>query len=68
MGQNLAWVFGDADAIIKGSNGGQNLLRGYFTYGGDVVGSEGSTSKRGLEQRWPTVAHFFEPYGPRQYV
>lgn len=68
MGQQLIFVFGDADAIVKSSSGGQNLLQGYFTYGGNVVGSEGSGSKRGLEKKWPTVAHFFEPYGPRKYA
>ena len=67
MGQNLAWVFGDADAIVKGSDGTQNDLQGYFTYGGDVVGSEGN-KKRGLGQSWPTVAHFFEPEGKRRYL
>ena len=68
MGQNLAFVFGDADAIVKGSNGGQNSLQGYFVYGGDVVGSEESKARRGLEEKWPRVAHFFEAEGPRRYV
>ena len=67
MGQQTTWVFGDADAIVQGSSETQNLLQGYFTYGGDVVGSEGS-SKRGLEKKWPTVAHFFEAAGPRRSV
>ncbi|KAK5938930.1 hypothetical protein PMZ80_009122 [Knufia obscura] len=65
MGQQTTWVFGDADAITKGSDGTQNELQGYFTYGGDVVGSEGN-KKRGLEKKWPTVAHFFEAEGPRR--
>lgn len=60
MGQQTIWVFGDANQIVQGSDGEQNLLQGYFTYGGDVVGSEGKKSKRGLEQKWPTVAHFFD--------
>lgn len=67
MGQMTIWSFGDADAITKGSNGGQNQLQGYFTYGGDVVGSEG-TAQKGLQKKWPTVAHFFEPNGPRKYA
>lgn len=60
MGQQSTWVFGDADQIVKGSDGTQNLLKGYFTYGGDVVGSEGGHARRGLEPKWPTVAHFFD--------
>lgn len=59
MGQQMTFVFGDANAIIQGSGGAQNDLKGYFTYGGDVVGSEGN-AKRGLEKKWPTVAHFFD--------
>jgi len=60
MGQQTVWVFGDADQIVKGSDGTQNLLQGYFTYGGDVVGSEGGHSRSRLEPKWPTVAHFFD--------
>lgn len=59
MGQQTTWVFGDASAITQGSNGVQNALKGYFTYGGDVVGSEGM-GKRGLAKKWPMVAHFFD--------
>ena len=65
MGQQTTWVFGDADAIVQGSDGTQKELKGYFTYGGDVVGSEGG-KKRGLEKKWPTVAHFLEAKGPRR--
>ncbi|KAK5081517.1 hypothetical protein LTR05_007648 [Lithohypha guttulata] len=67
MGQQTIWVFGNADDITKGSNGAQSELQGYFTYGGNVVGSEGQ-GKRGLEKKWPTVAHFFEPTGPRHRI
>lgn len=61
MGQMTIWVFGDAQSIVQGSNGEQSQLQGYFTYGGDVVGSEGSASgKRGLQKKVPTVAHFYD--------
>lgn len=68
MGQQTTWVFGDPDAIVHGSNGVQNELQGYFDYGGDVVGSEGQ-GKRGLQKKWPTVAHFFSSdRGPRRRI
>lgn len=60
MGQMTIWVFGDAQDIIQGSDGEEYALQGYFTYGGDVVGSEGGNGPSGLRKKWPTVAHFFD--------
>lgn len=62
MGQMTIWVFGDAQDIVQGSNGEEYQLQGYFNYGGDVVGSDasGNNTRRGLDTKWPTVAHFYD--------
>lgn len=42
MGQQIVWVFGTPDEIKKHTTPVEGVLDGFFTYGGDVMGKEGS--------------------------